>query len=113
MSIDCRYFTNGEKTAYTLRHTDTGVVEEFEKFEDIPTSVREHFKRMAEPNFCGPDISHILGLNHVFYPDWPKACGHPDYQGRRCVAESCRYAEEFGEYEKCPYFTGEKLEAQP
>ena len=43
MSIDCRYFTNGEKTAYTLRHTDTGVVEEFEKFEDIPTSVRELF----------------------------------------------------------------------
>ena len=79
MSIDCRYFTNGTKTAYTLKHTDTGLVEEFPKFEDIPAEVRDHFKRR-------------------------KACGHPDYQGKRCIAESCKYAEAGG-WEKCPYFT--------
>lgn len=111
MSIDCRYFTNGKKTAYTLKHTDTGLVEEFAKFEDIPVEVRHYFKRLTEPKFCDPDISHILGLNSVFYPDWPKACGHPDYQGKRCIAESCKYADEAGGWEKCPYFTGERLEA--
>lgn len=73
MSIDCRYFTNGTKTAYTLKHTDTGMVEEFEKFEEIPVEVREYFKRLTTPKFCGPDLSTILGLNSVFYPDWPKA----------------------------------------
>ena len=104
MSIDCRYFTNGTKTAYTLKHTDTGLVEEFPKFEDIPAEVRDHFKRRTMPEFCGPDLSTILGLNSVFYPDWPKACGHPDYQGKRCIAESCKYAEAGG-WEKCPYFT--------
>lgn len=31
MSIDCRYLTNGEKTAFTLLHTDTGIVETYEK----------------------------------------------------------------------------------
>ena len=40
MSIDCRYFTNGTKTAYTLKHTDTGMVEEFEKFEDTGACCR-------------------------------------------------------------------------
>ena len=111
MSIDCRYFTNGKKTAYTLKHTDTGLVEEFAKFEDIPVEVRDYFKRLTEPKFCDPDISHILGLNSVFYPDWPKKCGHLDYQGKRCVAESCKFAEEAKGWEKCPYFTGERLEA--
>lgn len=104
MSIDCRYYTNGEKIAYTLKHTDTGLVEEFEKLEEIPVGVREHFKRLTTPKFCGPDLATILGLNTVFYPDWPKACGHPDYQGKRCIAESCKYADEAGGWEKCPYF---------
>lgn len=30
MSLDCRYFTNGEKAAFTVLHTDTGMVEEFQ-----------------------------------------------------------------------------------
>ena len=101
MSIDCRYFTNGTKTAYTLKHTDTGLVEEFEKFEEIPAGVREHFKRLTTPKFCGPDLSTILGLNSVFYPDWPKACGHP---------ESCKYADEAGGWEKCLYLQSGKWE---
>ena len=43
MSIDCRYMTNGQKTAYTLLHTDTGVVEEFASLDEIPNSVRHYF----------------------------------------------------------------------
>ena len=110
MSIDCRYFTNGTKTAYTLKHTDTGMVEEFEKFEDIPAEVRDYFKHLTKAKFCGPDLSHILGLNSVFYPDWPKACGRPDYQGKRCIAESCKYADEAGGWEKCLYLQSGKWE---
>ena len=52
MSIDCRYFTNGTKTAYTLKHTDTGMVEEFEKFEDIPAEVRDYFKHLTKAKFA-------------------------------------------------------------
>ena len=111
MSIDCRYFNNGTKTAYTLKHTDTGLVEEFEKFEDIPVAVRDYFTRLTKPKFCGPDLSHILGLNNVFYPDWPKKCDHPGYQGKRCIAESCKFAEKVDGWEKCPWFTDERLEA--
>lgn len=111
MSIDCRYFTNGPKTAYTLKHADTGIVEEFSKFEDIPAEVRHYFKHLTEPEFCGPDLSYILGLDSVFYPDWPKACGYPDYDGRRCIAESCKYADELTGWEGCPYFTGGRLGA--
>lgn len=109
MSIDCRYYTNGKKTVYILKHTDTGIVEEFPKFEDIPTEVRDYFKKMREPKFCGPDLSHFLGLNSALYPDWPKECGHPDYQGIRCIAECCKYVDKMGGWEKCIYFTGNKL----
>ena len=111
MSIDCRYMTNGEKTAYTLLHTDTGVVEEFASLDEIPNSVRHYFDHKKGPKFCGPDLSHILRLNSVFYPDWPKACGRPDCAGKRCVAECCKYADEAGGWEKCSYFTGERMEA--
>lgn len=41
MSIDCRYFTNGTKTAYTLKHTDTGMVEEFALFANIVSRTNE------------------------------------------------------------------------
>ena len=99
--------TNGQKPAYTLQHTDTGLVEEFKRLEDIPMSIRNYFEGFEAPKFCSPELSHILGLNRVFYPDWPKACGHPDRRGRRCIADTCRYAD--GEYKKCPYFSEEKL----
>ena len=108
MSIDCRYYTNGEKIAYTMLHTDTGIVEEFEKIEDIPIFARHYFERMATPKFCGPDLAQILGLSKVFYPEWPKECGHFDYNGERCIAESCKYAEQAEGWSNCPYFTGQR-----
>lgn len=111
MSIDCRYMTNGKKTAYTMLHTDTGLVEEFASFDEIPAGVRSYFERKREPKYCGPDLANMLRLNSVFYPDWPKACGHPNFVGTRCIAESCKYADEAGEWENCPWFTDEKLEA--
>lgn len=42
-----------------------------------------------------------MGLEaHV--TDWPKPCGHPDYDGETCIAESRKYATG-GDWAKCPY----------
>lgn len=91
MSIDCRYLTNGEKTAFTLLHTDTGIVESYEKREDIPKEVRHYFRYMDKPKMIGPDLAMILHLSSVFYPEWPKMCNDPALNGKkcRCVGESC------------------------
>ena len=103
MSISCRYYTNGKKAAYILIHTDTGIVEEYSKIEGIPKAVRNYFARLTEPKFIGPDLSHIMGLNSVFYPDWSKRCTYQLSAGRRCIAESCRYANTIiGGWENCP-----------
>ena len=83
MSIDCRYLTNGEKTAFTLLHTDTGIVESYEKREDIPKEVRHYFRYMDKPKMIGPDLAMILHLSSVFYPEWPKMCNDPALNGKK------------------------------
>lgn len=103
MSVDARYFTNGEKTAYTLRHTDTGEVEEFRNKEDIPAGVRHLFRRFTRPKQIGPDLAMILGLHKVFYPDWPKVCMNPEFEGRRCVGESCAFTTTPVGWKICPF----------
>lgn len=108
MSIDCRYFTNGEKTAYTLLHTDTGVVEEFRSREDIPKSVRQYFKKLKKPKILGPDLAIMLGLEKVFYPDWPKGCAMEGMEGRRCVGESCIHLTTPMGWKNCPYLKDSK-----
>jgi len=64
-------------------------------------------QKVGEPHFVGPDISAILRVQDIFYPDFPM-CGHPDYSGKRCIAESCQYAVD-GDWTKCPYFTGYEI----
>lgn len=103
MSIDARYFTNGEKTAYTLLHTDTGEVEEFQRKEDIPKYVQHLFKNMNNPKTIGPDLAMILGLKSVFYPDWPKMCGNKGFESKRCVGESCIFCKSSIEWKICPF----------
>lgn len=103
MSLDVRYFTNGEKTAYTILHTDTGNVEEFQRKEEIPESVRHLFRNLNKPKIIGPDLAMILGLKKVFYPDWPKMCGNPGFDGRRCVGESCIFTTTPMGWKTCPF----------
>lgn len=103
MSVDARYFTNGEKAAYTLLHTDTGEVEEFQRKEDIPKSVRHLFRNMNRPKIIGPDLAMFLGLKSVFYPDWPKMCGNKGFEGKRCVGESCIFCTTPTDWKRCPF----------
>ena len=103
MSLDCRYFTNGQKTAFTVLHTDTGLVEEFQKREDIPLGIRHLFRRMTRPKCIGPDLAMFLGLSKVFYPDWPKMCGNPGFEGKRCVGESCAFTTTPMGWKTCPF----------
>ena len=103
MSLDCRYFTNGEKAAFTVLHTDTGMVEEFQRREDVPKGIRHLFRGMARPKRIGPDLAVILGLREVFYPDWPKMCGNPGFEGKRCVGESCAFATTPMGWKTCPF----------
>lgn len=105
MSIDTRYLTNGEKTAYTLLHADTGEVEEFARLEDIPASVRHYFSKMDKPKMCGPDLACILGVSKVFYPGWPKKCTMKGCEGRRCVGESCAYTTTPMDWKNCPFIS--------
>lgn len=107
MSVDCRYFTNGEKTAFTLLHTDTGEVEVFEKREDIPDSVKHLFRNMNMPKIIGPDLAMILKINGVFYPDWPKICNAPMLNGKkcRCVVESCAIQTTPMGWKTCPFIS--------
>lgn len=103
MSIDARYFTNGEKTAFTVLHTDTGAAEEYARREDIPNDVRHYFRHMDKPKQIGPDLAMILGLQKVFYPDWPKMCGDPMFAGYRCVGESCLLCTTPEGWKNCPF----------
>lgn len=73
----------------------------YENRDNIPKGIR-HYAPEGKPTLVGPDMAAIFGVQNILYPNFPK-CGHPDYIGKNCVAESCRYAEENG-YEACPYF---------
>lgn len=103
MSVDVRYFTNGEKSAFTVLHTDTGEVEEYQSREDIPNDVRHLFRRFETPEMIGPDLAIILGLKDVFYPDWPKICSKPRYAGHRCVGESCSFTSNENGWKRCRF----------
>lgn len=103
MSIDCRYYTNGEKTAYTCLHTDSGIVESWEKFEDIPKSIRHYFRRFDKPRTIGPDLARFLGLTSVFYPEWPNFCALDTDSYRVCVAESCAFCDSDTGWKTCQF----------
>lgn len=101
MSLDVRYLTNGTKTAYRVRNSGVDPVEVnyYEKKEDIPKEIR-HYAPEGEPKFVEPDMAYVLGAGEYFYPNFPK-CGLEGYCGRRCVAESCKYADP--SYKECQY----------
>lgn len=92
MSLDIRYLTNGEKTAYRVEDSgaDPVTVNYYERREDIPENIRHFAKENEDPIFVGPDMAYILGAWEYFYPDLLE-CRKPGYEGRRCIAESCKY----------------------
>jgi len=104
MSVDIRYITNGVKSGYYVRNFGVipTTVDLYSEKEEIPESIR-HYASDGEPKYWGPDMARIMGCQNLLYPDFPKPCGHPDYVGEVCIAESCEYAVD-GDWGKCPYF---------
>ena len=103
MSIDIRHVTNGKKTIYRVidSSADFGMAfNVYETREEIPQNIR-HYAPEEEPKFVGPDMAAIFGVLDILYPNFPN-CGHPDYLGKRCIAESCKFADPT--YRDCPYF---------
>lgn len=108
MSINVLWLTNGKKTVYLTRNTVDGSRSIYERLDDMPCPDRHcaenQLKYSRGPFYCEPETARIYGVQDIFYPDWPKPCRNPDYQGRNCTAEACKYGGPGGGWEKCPYF---------
>lgn len=109
MSLNIRYLTNGEKTAYQVvnRGVDPTEITFYENKEDIPESI-VHYAPEGEPNYIEPDLAYILDAQDYFYPNFQK-CGKPEYEGRRCIAESCKYS--MYNWKNCEYAMEEAYES--
>lgn len=107
MSVDVRYVTNGNKTGYYVRDSlsDPTTIKIYENKEDVPESIR-HYCPDGKPKYWGPDMARIMGCQKLLYPDFPKPCGHPDFSGENCIAESCMYSVD-GDWTKCEFFKKE------
>lgn len=92
MSLDIRYITNGVKTIYRVIDGSAESFNIYNDRDDIPKSIR-HYAPKGEPKFVGPDMATIFGVRDILYPNFPN-CGLPDYVGRRCIAESCKFADD-------------------
>lgn len=105
MSLNIRYLTNGEKTFYVETNSGVTLPERhiYATKDEIPKSIR-HYAPDGDPKFVGPDLAAILGVQDIFYPGFPN-CERPEYLGKRCIAESCKFAPN-GDWTKCPYFSG-------
>lgn len=99
MSLDIRHLTNGEKTLYVVRHTDTGEREVYNTRNEVPKGIR-HYAKEGEPKFVSPDIARILGVDDIFYPDFPK-CTMRGYENTTCIADACTFA--VPTYKDCPH----------
>lgn len=103
MSLNIRYLTNGEKTAYQVVNTgvDPTEITFYENKEDIPQSI-VHYAPKGEPKFIEPELAYILDAQDYFYPNFKKCkCGHQDFKGRRCIAEVCEPAKP--DWKNCKY----------
>lgn len=111
MSLSTRYLTNGKKAVYVAIDSSGPHPMRYagEHREDIPESIRGHLPD-GEPLFVGPDMAKILHAQDILYPNFPK-CGHPDYIGQICIAESCKFVAD-GNWNTCPYFPGYKMKGE-
>lgn len=106
MSLNIRYLTNGEKTAYQV--VNTGVkpiqIDYYLTREEIPESIR-HLVPSGEPLFLYPDAARVLLAMDYFYPD-PIICNKKGYEGLSCIAEACKHGGK--DFRKCKYLKKEK-----
>lgn len=110
MSLNVRWLTNGDKKVYTVLDSLNETFDIYLKIDEIPTQIRHYAENIEKPMFCGPNLAQSFGVQTIFYPDWPKPCGHPDFKGKTCIAEMCTYGGPDDGWEKCPYFIRAKTE---
>ena len=103
MSVNIRYVTNGTIKGYYVSNAMDETINFYDSIDKVPESLRSRAENEAL-TYWGPDISRVMGIRNVLYPDFPK-CHHPDYAGEICIAESCRYSPN-GDWTLCPYFNG-------
>ena len=112
MSLDVRYYTNGEKSI--IRIGNSGVtpaeVDFYDKPEDVPESIRHYVPK--EPKFASIDTTLMFsGLTDILYPGH----GYCNFQKaekgiRCCIADGCKYLPESG-HEQCEHYLKEKQNA--
>lgn len=104
MSINIHYLSNGEKSVYVVKNSGVTPVEVsfFEKKDDIPSDIRHYVP--DEVKIVGPCLARSFRAIDILYPNFP-SCGHPDYLGKPCIAEYCRFA--IPTYHDCEYFKEE------
>lgn len=102
MSLDVRHVTNGKKQIYRIIDSLAETFDIYNTLEEVPESIR-HYAANEKLTFCEPDIARMFGVLDVLYPNFPN-CELKGYEGRQCIAESCKYADEAGGYTNCPYF---------
>lgn len=101
MSLNIEYLTNGKKSVVVV--VNSGVsptkIDYYDRPEDVPIEIRNYCPK--EVKYVGPDSARLSCAQSVLYPNFPK-CGHPEYDGLNCIAESCRFGDPT--YRDCPYF---------
>ena len=117
MSLNIRYLTNGEIKLFTISNQGvrSPTFEIVYNLGDIDDNLRDYVPK-SEPMHCEPDLARVLGVQHVFYPNWHD-CGREDlkpHNVKKCIAEQCKYHAYSGDPEqgKCPHI-GTSLEYIP
>lgn len=102
MSLYVKRITNGERTCWYVMDSlkSPTQVQLFDRKEDIPESIRDYAKD-EEPKFWGPDMARIMGCQKLLYPNFTQVCALDGYNGKPCVAESCKYVQ--SNYMTCKY----------
>jgi len=104
MSLDIRYVTNGQQKFYRVIDSSTETFDIYNTLGEVPESIR-HYAAGVELKFCQPDLARMFGVIDILYPNYPK-CGLEGYEGKNCIAESCRHTDRVmldGSVD-CPYF---------
>lgn len=62
MSIDVRWFTNGEKKIYWVRDAVAETVNIYDALEQVPKSIRHYAEKIKNPQVCEPDLARYFGV---------------------------------------------------
>lgn len=105
MSLDCRILRKeGEDQIYYYCRNSGVTPTEINLWTDpaeIPKEIEHYFKNLGVITI-GPEMADFFRIQEKLYPNFPK-CHHPEYEGKRCIAEFCKFAPN-SDWEECPYF---------